>query len=1521
MKNVFVSSTFRDMQVERDMIQEIVVPELQMMAKKYGENVNMIDLRWGVDTSTLESDEGAEKIMSVCMDEIERSQPYMLIMIGERYGTILNPAIIHGVINRRNDAYDMKDYEKSVTAIEIEYGALSKNIESLEKCIVCFREPVSEQIVDSTIRDGYCEKDRHIHKKLADLKEDLEKTFGDRIIHYTCEWDEAKQCMTNLKTLAGKELSAAIVSAYIDMFQKEWSQYESMSVYEKEQLAAEHIAETNLKFFQGREELLSRCNQTLRKNSLLFIRGEAGIGKTAFMSKLADEWKRRGASVFECFIAHSQACKNTENLIKHLVFFMEQELGIEEHFEEYIAIDRKFVQTTEEKESVEFDEKEKWLERLMSLYEMLEEKDVYIMLDAVDSLTEDTYANELAFLSTTHVKVHFVLSCSVDYEIESRWFAKEATIVNMQGIDEIELPSVVQGIFSASSRNVYDCLMKEILQKEDAKNPLYLNLIVQRLNMLNYENLANASDEEKIIQQVQNMVRKMPGKIKNALLAFVNDIIERLEAEEEFVWEILHLLAVAENGLRVEDLQSIIRKMGMLWNNLDFSRIYRSLNSFFIEYEDGSVTYRNQVIREAILETVLDCSKYEEQILERLWELPKEDGFKYKNIMYYIFKLSCYDFAMELIGDEQEHAEVYADFAHLSCEDGGEFASHLIDECMRLEDEERSREILFELVVTVCAEFREDDKSWPVCEKILTKILDEMTDCQVDREITYFIYLRLVFSGVWQDEKVIERMGILLERYNTLGENLKKERYLEYVQNSLKYCNLLISKNMMEKAAEHFRLVDALVAENQYEKYDVTDMISIYVDMMNILFATDFVEDSDEKLQNYSFNLKEMLKKLEQENDRMLTCAAYAMAIEILNEIGDLESAIDYNQKAINLIDDELKINKSIEVRIVKARLYQSYSWLSFCTKNMTDAVQYSKEVLKVVDSIHAVEGDLTMMTLRAESYHVLGQAMLASMNMDGLEYIEEGVELNKAICEKTYMHSRVCRVIEGINSLARFFMKMNFLNEAEEYCEDVKMYVEELENSLLTSVIIKYEYYTLCSSIAEKRKDYDRAKSERIKSLQLLETVYQQKKVEMLQHRIMVGYSMLMELYRKHEELDKAVECCQKMQVYLEEYERENTSLKKYSECIVVYHNMSEIYWKVENKDEYNQCMRKIRELFTLANQIEVTVDNVKNTNLFFKKHARRIWDLQRYIQALLIYQNCINRWMLLSASEIVDNIPTIFEYINEYNDKLIHYNDMLAESVTNDTAEEETKTEIIELAGYMKAFYRSCFELIDKLKIEQENSLGGTLKIMSVDMGKKCLEWLQHIEKAESGDIRNVAIMYRDIGQHYEARKEYGNALSYTKEAVQYARMLGQQYDVAEHHRLCLDFYARLAFVAIISKQGKYVREVREEALQYMNSISEQSKEQLKGFFIYMHIEYGYEAYYAGDSVAGIQHYKEAYFTCRQLIEDGYVFDDYDKNRIINRCNQSVNILKNAGGDYVNVRDKMKKVLKYMKDEIDKI
>ena len=67
MKSFFISSTFKDMQAERDMLQQIILPRVRRWLRRYGEDMLALDLRWGVDTLSLSEEESGRLVLKVCI--------------------------------------------------------------------------------------------------------------------------------------------------------------------------------------------------------------------------------------------------------------------------------------------------------------------------------------------------------------------------------------------------------------------------------------------------------------------------------------------------------------------------------------------------------------------------------------------------------------------------------------------------------------------------------------------------------------------------------------------------------------------------------------------------------------------------------------------------------------------------------------------------------------------------------------------------------------------------------------------------------------------------------------------------------------------------------------------------------------------------------------------------------------------------------------------------------------------------------------------------------------------------------------------------------------------------------------------------------------------------------------------------------------------------------------------------------------------------------------------------------------
>jgi hypothetical protein len=81
---LFVSSTFRDMRAERDLLAKRVFPAIRRLCAERGTTWNDVDLRWGVTRE----DVAEGRVLRVCFDEIDRCRPLFLAMLGERYGWI-----------------------------------------------------------------------------------------------------------------------------------------------------------------------------------------------------------------------------------------------------------------------------------------------------------------------------------------------------------------------------------------------------------------------------------------------------------------------------------------------------------------------------------------------------------------------------------------------------------------------------------------------------------------------------------------------------------------------------------------------------------------------------------------------------------------------------------------------------------------------------------------------------------------------------------------------------------------------------------------------------------------------------------------------------------------------------------------------------------------------------------------------------------------------------------------------------------------------------------------------------------------------------------------------------------------------------------------------------------------------------------------------------------------------------------------------------------------------------------------
>ena len=158
---VFLSSTFIDMQAERDYLVKYTFPAITKIAKQRHVDFSVVDLRWGVT----EEEAITGKIIEVCLDEIKNTHPFFIGLLGDRYGWCpeeKDVKLSERVLEKYPWLIENLKKRMSITEIEMRYGILDN------------ADPVCANFY---IRDSNREVD---NPRLTQLRRDIESEAGER---------------------------------------------------------------------------------------------------------------------------------------------------------------------------------------------------------------------------------------------------------------------------------------------------------------------------------------------------------------------------------------------------------------------------------------------------------------------------------------------------------------------------------------------------------------------------------------------------------------------------------------------------------------------------------------------------------------------------------------------------------------------------------------------------------------------------------------------------------------------------------------------------------------------------------------------------------------------------------------------------------------------------------------------------------------------------------------------------------------------------------------------------------------------------------------------------------------------------------------------------------------------------------------------------------------------------------------------------------------------------------------------
>ncbi|MCQ2539723.1 MAG: DUF4062 domain-containing protein [Acetatifactor sp.] len=623
MKTIFVSSTFRDMQNERDAIQNLVAPMVNEVARQYGDSVSFCDLRWGIDTSELESDDSAQKVLNVCLDEIDRCQNPMIVIMGERYGWIPEKGQVAQIACSKN--LELDDLTKSVTALEIEYGAF-RSESRLQNTLFYVRH------VEVPFISG-CEAEDEEHDRLQkQLKKRAEELSLTGIREYTLH--SADKLQEDIRRFAGM-LAADIIS----MLMPEWKQMKELTRIGRENNTHFRYFEEKAQLFQARQYLLPKYRKLLEENQLTVLKGAPGSGKSTLMAALVQKLREEGKNVVACECALTSSTSTSQGVLSYLVDSIDK---LEDDLVGVMCFDDDddFVEADHQYRANSFEEYRLRLAQLcnrlpqLDLFDEDGDKHLYIVIDGCDQLIEDEFRNKLHFLPGVNSKyLHIIVSCIEQMKVQA---------LNIQTFsamtEDAEKQEMVSSILRNHRRELQQNVVREILKKKGSDNPLYLSMLVQRLLMMNQKDFAAISalgDGMDAISAYQiSLIRDAAEEVQRMGAQILEVAAEQINANT--MHEVVDLLGFSEKGLRVEDLKKLVPG----FQQLDFSNFISLMQENFIRREDGRFDFSHASIRSGIQAGADQNVSLEDRLYQHFAGLATNDELQRSQMLYHCINSS-----------------------------------------------------------------------------------------------------------------------------------------------------------------------------------------------------------------------------------------------------------------------------------------------------------------------------------------------------------------------------------------------------------------------------------------------------------------------------------------------------------------------------------------------------------------------------------------------------------------------------------------------------------------------------------------------------------------------------------------------------------------------------------------------------------------------------------------------------------------------------------------------------------------
>ena len=461
---VFISSTFRDMMRERDLLVKEVFPELRRKCAKRFVTFTEVDLRWGITEA--QANEG--QVLPLCLAEIERSRPYFIGLLGERYGWIPD-TIQPEVIERESWLREHVQGRTSVTELEILHGVLN-NPKMQGHAFFYFRAPayVNNPALTGDERRGMVERDIR-----ADIEKYGQAEAARRTQDRKDKLSALKQRIRDSKLplvepyADPKALAKIVLEQFDELIDRLYPEDQTPDLLAQERMAHEARAKNKLFACIDRPAHLAALNafatSAEHNGKGLVVTGESGGGKTALLAAWVRDWAKNHPEdfLFQHYFGATPDSAAPEGFLRRLLGELKSRFGIADD----IPIDPEKLR----------DALTLWLAQTIGKGRLV------LVLDGLDQVQGSEPDRHLFFLPR-YFPPHVTALASalpgpaLDALRERGWAEHD-----LPRASEAEVDAMAGAYLAIHARTLEPALRQQLVTAPGANNPLFLRTVLEEL--------------------------------------------------------------------------------------------------------------------------------------------------------------------------------------------------------------------------------------------------------------------------------------------------------------------------------------------------------------------------------------------------------------------------------------------------------------------------------------------------------------------------------------------------------------------------------------------------------------------------------------------------------------------------------------------------------------------------------------------------------------------------------------------------------------------------------------------------------------------------------------------------------------------------------------------------------------------------------------------------------------------------------------------------------------------------------